>query len=81
MNDMMNLINNKYDKSGICWHAAKHPIFDNHNMLTKALIVVGLGCDVFDGIAGMTPPAMEKELEKIKTKYPNNDDVMISNEL
>ena len=80
MNDMINVINTQYVKSNICWQVVKHPLFNNEHVLTKSLIAVGLGCDVFEGIVGTGPSVLEKELGEIKTKHPDDDDI-ISNEL
>ena len=66
--------------SNIRWQATKHPLFDNDHILTNTLIAVGLGCNVFEGIADMGQSVLEKELEQIKTKHLDDDD-MISNEL
>ena len=76
MYDMVKLINTKNDVSNICWHPGKHPIFDNNHILTNALIAVGLGCDVFEGITGMGPSVFEKELVQLQTKYKNGNDMI-----
>ena len=47
---------------------------DNNNPLTLGLCVVAIGCDVLsDGIPGVTPLSISKELKRIKEKEKVSD--------
>ena len=54
MNDTKMLDKDSRSKN-MSWQLAKYPLLDNDHGLTKALIAIALGCDVFDRIIGIGP--------------------------
>lgn len=55
-------------KGKVTWTRANRPLFEDRPLRLRALIALGLGCDVFDGVNRCGPSKIEKELEKIEKK-------------
>ena len=67
------LENASADKNkNIVWTEATHPLFQDRPQRLRALIALGLGCDVFDGVDKCGPAKIESQLKKIKEKNPDS---------
>ena len=65
MNELESNINAKYTTSAIRWIKALHPILDVKDEKLRALFVVGIGCDVFPGVKGVTPRWIDNVRKKL----------------
>ena len=73
MIELQKCLPGKKGQSKITWTKAESPLFEDKPERLRALIALGLGCGVFEGINQCGPKAIEKILASIENdKMKNN---------
>ena len=76
MKALQEMVSKKFTQNKIEWLPAKFPLFTYKHQMIRALVAIGLGCDVFDGIKGVGPKVLNDALTKIKEKSETDDEII-----